>query len=286
MKAALQLHPSKVTRRYLEKRVYPSLLENGISHYLLPKRHDGDVELEEDTNLVIVIGGDGTFLSGAKVAVRYDIPVVGVMTGRLGFLCNVSIGEFAQVVKRIAEGSMPVETRTLLTGTVHSHSSGEITHLAVNDVVVYRTGSHRIREFVAMDNGKLIARYRGDGIIISSSTGSTAYTLAAGGPLLHPQLDAIVVSPICAHSLFTKPLVLPPDNRVTIRGAKGSYPLMVSFDGGTRIKLLSGDSISVVAHDRRLKMYKPHDEDFYEVLREKFQHGYLYGGEDVEEDQD
>ena len=284
MKAALQLHPSKVTRRYLESKVYPALLECGIHHYLLPKRHDGDVELEDDTDLIIVIGGDGTFLSGAKVAVRYDIPVVGVMTGRLGFLCNVSIGEFASVMARIAEGKIDIETRSLLKGTVHSGSSGDLTHLAVNDVVIYRTGSHRIREFVATDNNKLIARYRGDGIIISSATGSTAYTLAAGGPLLHPQLDALVLSPICAHSLFTKPLVLPPDNRITIRGAKGSYPLMVSFDGGRRIKLLSGDSISVVAYSNRLRIYKPHDDDFYEILREKFQHGYLYGGGDAEED--
>ena len=285
MKAALQLHPSKVTRRYLEKKVYPALIENEINHYLLPKRHDGEVELESGTDLIIVIGGDGTFLSGAKIAVKYDIPVVGVMTGRLGFLCNVAIAEFAEVIGRIAKGEMPVETRTLLKGVVHSENAEDISHLAVNDVVVYRTGSHRIREFVATDNNKLIARYRGDGIIISSSTGSTAYTLAAGGPLLHPQLDALVLSPICAHSLFTKPLVLPPDNRISIRGAKGSYPLMVSFDGGKRIKLLSGDSISVVAYNSRLKIYKPNDDDFYEVLREKFQHGYLYGGEDAEEDQ-
>ncbi|MCB1216025.1 NAD(+)/NADH kinase [bacterium] len=285
MKAALQLHPSKVTRRYLEEKVYPSLIEHDIAHYLLPKRHDGDVELEDGTDFLVVIGGDGTFLAGAKVAVRYDIPVLGVMTGRLGFLCNVAIDEFPQVMARIARGQMPQETRSILKGTVRSESSGDISHLAVNDVVVYRTGSHRIREFVATDNNKLIARYRGDGVIISSSTGSTAYTLAAGGPLLHPQLDAIVLSPICAHSLFTKPLVLPPDNRVTIRGARGSYPLMVSFDGGQRVKLLSGDSISVVSYGSRLKVFKPHDEDFYEVLREKFQHGYLYGGEDAEQDQ-
>ncbi|MCB1221909.1 MAG: NAD(+)/NADH kinase [Planctomycetales bacterium] len=285
MKAALQLHPSKVTRRYLEELVYPALLANGVKHYLLPKRHDGDVELEKGTDFLIVIGGDGTFLSGAKVAVQYGVPVVGVMTGRLGFLCNVSIEEFPDVVKRIAEGKVPVETRSILEGTVHSSGEEDETHLAVNDVVVYRTGSHRIREFVATDNDKLVARYRGDGIIISSSTGSTAYTLAAGGPLLHPQLDAIVLSPICAHSLFTKPLVLPPDNRVTIRGARGSYPLMVSFDGGHRVKLNSGDSISVVSYSQRLLVYKPHDEDFYEVLREKFQHGYLYGGEDAEKDQ-
>ena len=111
MKAALQLHPSKVTRRYLEELVYPALLANGVKHYLLPKRHDGDVELEKGTDFLIVIGGDGTFLSGAKVAVQYGVPVVGVMTGRLGFLCNVSIEEFPDVVKRIAEGKVPVSKR-------------------------------------------------------------------------------------------------------------------------------------------------------------------------------
>ena len=285
MKAALQLHPSKVNRTYLTTHVYPVLESLGIRHYELPKRHDSEVELEQGTDFIIVVGGDGTFLSGAKVAVRYDIPIIGVMTGRLGFLCNVSIDEFAEVMERIAREDMHVETRTLLKGTVHSDLNGESSDLAINDVVVYRTGSHRIREFVASDNGKLIARYRGDGMIVSSATGSTAYTLAAGGPLLHPQLEAIVLSPICAHSLFTKPLVLPPDNRITIRGARGSYPLMVSFDGGRRVKLLSGDTISVVAYHSRLKIYKPHEDDFYEVLREKFQHGYLYGGEDAEENQ-
>jgi len=285
MKAALQLHPSKVNRTYLTTHVFPVLDALNISYYLLPKRHDSDLSLEKGTDFIIVLGGDGTFLSGAKVAVRYDIPIIGVMTGRLGFLCNVSIDEFSEVMKRIAAHDIHVETRTLLNGTVHSRTSGDTSELAINDVVVYRTGSHRIREFVATDNDQLIARYRGDGIIVSSPTGSTAYTLAAGGPLLHPKLDAIVLSPICAHSLFTKPLVLPPDNRITIHGARGSYPLMVSFDGGRRVKLLSGDTISVVAYDSRLKIYKPHADDFYEVLRDKFQHGYLYGGEDAEEDQ-
>jgi NAD+ kinase len=285
MKAALQLHPSKVNKTYLNTHVFPILDTLKIRHYVLPKRHDSDIVLEKGTDFIIVLGGDGTFLAGAKAAVRYDIPIIGVMTGRLGFLCNVSIDEFGDVMKRIARGQVNVETRTLLQGTVHSKGSEDISDLAINDVVVYRTGSHRIREFIATDNDMLIARYRGDGMIVASPTGSTAYTLAAGGPLLHPKLNAIVLSPICAHSLFTKPLVLSPDHHITIRGAKGSYPLMVSFDGGRRIKLLSGDYISVAAFDARLKIYKPHDDDFYEVLREKFQHGYLYGGEDAEENQ-
>lgn len=278
MKVALQVHPRRVDDSMLRREVYPVLRDHGCEWQLLPRIYQGLVNVEPDVDFVLVIGGDGTFLTGARVAARLKLPVLGVMHGRVGFLCNAQLAELPQLLDSIAVGDMPVEERYILRGRILAANGEEkMNRLAVNDVVVSRAKTDKIRDFHATHDGQLIAHYRADGIILSSALGSTAYTLSAGGPLVHPALDAIVLTPICAHSLFTKPLVLPADRAVRITASPDSYPLAVTLDGLPRRDLERGDQLEVTICADPLRVYRPVDYDFYAVLREKFQHGYVYG---------
>ena len=230
--AALQLHPTRVTDELLEQRVYPVLDELGCQYYALPRRHAGRRGHRAGTDLILVLGGDGTFLYGARLAVaawpadpgRDGRPrgfPVQRRAGRAGGVrCEPSSGHDAD------RGAV-----SRCTAPIVGAEGVRSEQIAINDVVLFRTGMEKIRDFTAHDNGKLIARYRADGIILASATGSTAYTMAAGGPLVHPSLDVIVMTPVCAHSMFTKPLVLPPDHGVEITARSESYPMTVSFDG-------------------------------------------------------
>jgi NAD+ kinase len=280
MKVALQLHPTRITEQLLSEQVLPALNALGMSHERLPLRHDDEAAVAADTDLIVALGGDGTFLAGARLAARHRLPILGVMVGRVGFLCSVTLENLAQALEDVAAGRMPLEERCVLRGRVLQEGVVRYEGLAVNDIVVFRAGSEKIRDFTARHNGRLIANYRADGVILASASGSTAYTLAAGGPLVHPALDLLVMTPVCAHSLFTKPLVLPPAESVVIAGRSGSYPLEVSYDGQPRMSLAGGEEVHVSSVPDALKVYRPAEYDFYHVLRQKFQYGYLYGGSD------
>lgn len=282
MKAALQFHQNRLSRKMLEQEVLPVLDAANCEYEVLGHDHFGNAAVAPDTDFVLVLGGDGTFLAGARVAVQHNLPVLGVMVGRLGFLCQFTMKGLPTVLLQIKQGNLPVEERFILQGEIRS-ADGKVkaSDLAVNDAVLFRHQTDNIRELSAYHNGDLIANYRADGVILSTALGSTAYTLAAGGPLVHPALDAIVLTPICAHSLFTKPLVLPPSGEVVITAPAESYPLITSFDGMRRIDMVYGDCLAVKAHTNRLEVYRPEDQEFYSVLRNKFQHGFLYGNNDA-----
>jgi NAD+ kinase len=278
LKVALQVHPRRVDDSMLRREVYPVLRDHGYEWQLLPRIYQGLVNVEPDVDFVLVIGGDGTFLSGARVAGRLRLPVLGVMHGRVGFLCNAQLADMPALLDAITAGSLPVDERHILQGRIVSADGEEkLNRLAVNDIVVSRAKTDKIRDFHARHEGRLIAHYRADGIILSSALGSTAYTLSAGGPLVHPALNAVILTPICAHSLFTKPLVLPPDKEIEVCASDASYPLSVTMDGIPRRDMERGDRLLVSVSADPLQVYRPAAYDFYAVLREKFQHGYVYG---------
>lgn len=280
MKIALQIHPTRISEELLSERVYPILQRLECESYSLPRKHDGSVELAADTDLVLTLGGDGTFLHGARVALLHGVPIIGVKVGRLGFLCSFELTDLDKALTDVLAGSMPVEQRHVLHGEIINGNERGGVHIALNDIVVFRSEMDTLRDLTAYDNGQLIASYRADGVILSTALGSTAYNMSAGGPLVHPSMDLIILTPICAHSLFTKPLVLPPHDRIEIVGAAGSHPLTVSFDGEYHSTLTAGDRLVVSSFETALKLYRPESYDFFEVLRQKFQHGYVYGDSD------
>jgi NAD+ kinase len=279
VKIVLQLHPTRITDAMLESDILPVLRGLGCTWQILPRLHGSDVEVDPDAELILVLGGDGTFLAGARLAVRLGVPILGVMVGRLSFLCSVTLDNLGPALRDLMDGKMLLEERCVLHGRIES--DGVVTHeeIAVNDIVVFRSQTDRIRDFTATHGGRPIATYRADGIILSTATGSTAYTLAAGGPLVHPTLDLLVLTPICAHSLFTKPLILPPKDEVAVQASPASYPLDVTFDGAARVTMQHGDRLVIQADPDSLRVYRPAEHDFYNVLRLKFQHGYIYGGD-------
>lgn len=276
MKVALQVHPTRISDEMLAKRVHPVLAGLGYRSYTLERRHGADIGLEPGTQFVLTIGGDGTFLHGARVAIHHGVPIIGVKVGRLGFLCNATLDDLEETVAQIKDGSMPLEERHVLYGRIMNGDTLRYEQLALNDIVVFRSETDKLRDLKAYDSGQLIAHYRADGVILSTALGSTAYNMSAGGPLVHPSMDVTVLTPICAHSLFTKPLVLPPRNEVKIVGQAGSYPLTASFDGELDCRLTDGDYLVASSFRDSLKIYRPHRYDFYQVLRQKFQHGYVY----------
>jgi NAD+ kinase len=285
LKLLLQLHPTRITEEFLEREINPVLAACGCTAEELPRRHAEDIEIPRNVDLIVVLGGDGTFLHGARLAARHNLPVLGVMVGRLGFLCSVKLDQLGSALQQITRSEMPIEERAVLSCHVQLADGTDcFTGVAINDIVVSRTKTEKVRDFKALHNNHLVAHYRADGIILSSSTGSTAYNLAAGGPLIHPDLDSITLTPICAHSLFTKPLVLPPNDEIVIEGVKdSSYPLAVVLDGTRKHIMQSGEKLIARAFANKLKIYRPADYSFYKVLREKFQHGYVYPSESEEE---
>lgn len=280
MKLALQLHPARVDDELLASSVLPVLDRVGCEYYQLPRNHSGAVKLQPDTDLICSLGGDGTFLHGSRVAIHHGLPIFGVRVGRLGFLCNTKLKDLGATVTAIMEGRMPLEERHVLHGRILSGGKVTYEQLALNDIVLQRKQTDKLRDFKAQANGRLIANYRGDGILLGTPLGSTAYNMSAGGPLVHPSLEVILLTPICAHSLFTKPLVLPLSDRIEISGSGGITPMTVSYDGEFQHPLNDGDTLEVTGYDIALKVFRPAEYDFFAVLREKFQHGYVYGGED------
>jgi NAD+ kinase len=280
MKVALLLHPSRISEEMLETEISPLLRRRGIEFTWMRRVETDTYELAPGTEMIIVLGGDGTFLAGAHLAVRYDVPILGVMVGRLGFLCSVLFSDFGEALDRLLSRELPLERRGVLRALVTGPGREAEEVLAINDIVVSKGGDDKIRDFVAKHAGHLIANYRADGIILSSATGSTAYTLSAGGPLVHPSVEVMILTPICAHSLFTKPLVLPADSEVELYASREQV-LDVSFDGVLHDTLQPGEHIHVTRHPKRLHMYSSTEHDFFGVLRQKFQHGYVYGGADA-----
>jgi NAD+ kinase len=265
----------------LEHEVIPLFAQLGWEYEVFRRSYEQQQEPSGDTDFMLVLGGDGTFLWGARLALRHEVPILGVMVGRLGFLCMVPFSHLGQALLQVQDGAMPTEERSMLEGEIVSLNGETRTQLALNDIVVSKLDVEKIRDLVVHHDGKQIAHYRADGIILASPTGSTAYTLSAGGPLVHPAVDAIILTPICAHSLFTKPLVIPPNDKIEVTGLSGSYPLAVTYDGTTIERMLPGDSLTVRTCPRRLRIYTPPEYDFYSVLRQKFQHGYMFGETDI-----
>jgi NAD+ kinase len=264
----------------LQEEVFPLLDQLGWQHTVIRRDMSDEQSFPADTDLVLVLGGDGTFLAGARLAAVKGFPILGIMVGRLGFLCMVPFSQLGDALLEVSTGRMPIEDRSVLEGDVVSLTGERQSWIALNDIVVSKVDVDKIRDIVAHHKGSLIAHYRADGVIVSTPTGSTAYNLSAGGPLVHPSLNLMLLTPICAHSLFTKPLVLPPDDQLEVRGLQGSYPLNVSYDGVTRCRMEPGDRLEISASQKVLRVYTPSNYDFYQVLRQKFQHGYVYGDEE------
>jgi NAD+ kinase len=232
-------------------------------------------ELGRSIDALVVLGGDGTFLLGAGLVADHGVPIFGVNLGSLGFITHYARGEAAAALEAASQGRLPIEERMRLQVAIGTADGPGARRAAVNDAVLTQRSLARLLDLEADLDGAEIARYKADGLIVATPTGSTAYTLAAGGPILTPDLQAIVMTPICPHTLTHRPLVLRPDARLSIKNVSGG-PVTLTIDGQWGQELQNGDWIDVKAADRPLRMFRS-PTPFFGILRQKLSWGERQG---------
>lgn len=218
----------------------------------------------------IVLGGDGAFLrAGRRLAVA-GVPLLGVNYGHLGFLTEVEPDEILWAIDRLVQGAYRIEERIMLQASVVRDGRVRAQYEAMNDVVVARGTLARIVTSHLYIDGSFVGVYRGDGMIVATPTGSTAYSLSAGGPILHPGMDAVVITPICPHTLGARSMVTVPDHCVTIRFASPNDELLLTVDGQYGEALQQGDEVRVERARVKTRLIRLHDRTFYDILRNRF----------------
>ena len=228
------------------------------------------VTLARQSDLAIVVGGDGTFLSAVRSLAEHNTPVLGINLGRLGFLVDISPDDMLQHLEQIMQGEYVDECRFLLEAQVERNDQLIAQADAFNDVVVHIRDVARMIEFETYINGQFVNYQRSDGLVVSTPTGSTAYALSSGGPLLHATLDAMVVVPICPHTLTNRPLVINADSKVEIVIGKSKQTTsQVTFDGQTAFDVKPGDKIVIKKKQHNIHLIHPTSYDYYEILRAK-----------------
>jgi NAD+ kinase len=241
-------------------------------------------ELPPELRFFIVLGGDGTMLYGAGLLGNRRVPMLGINLGHLGFLTCCSPGEAIETLHAALDGKLPLEPRQRLRCRVYRQPDGDLgappqdRHLvvertAVNDVVLSQPAQARLFELDAYIDGDSVTTYRADGLIISTPTGSTAYSLAVGGPILMPNMDALVLSPICPHTLTARPLVTRLHSLVEVRPGRGADNILLTIDGQWSQTLGRNDIIQVTCAEAPLSIFRPPQRSFFDLLRTKLHWG-------------
>jgi NAD+ kinase len=231
-------------------------------------------DMAELADALVVLGGDGTLLAASRLLQDRPIPVLGVNLGSLGFLTETTLAELYPTLQEVVDGRYAYEERRLLRAVVRRRGRPELAADVLNDVVLTKAGPSRVIEIDVVVDGRFVSSFRADGIIVSSPTGSTAYNLAAGGPILHPTLPAVVVTPICPHMLANRPLVIGDESLVEVRLRDArDVDVYVALDGQETFAFTEGDHVTVTGGPRRLRLVKAASRDYYEVLRTKLKWG-------------
>lgn len=258
--------------RFLEGRGIKVIFDEDTAA-MLPPRSDLQIGtramLGEACDLVIVVGGDGSLLHAARSLARYNKPLLGVNRGRLGFLTDVSPQEIDAKVGAVLAGDYSVEQRFLLNMEVKTDGAPVGEGIALNDVVLYAGKSVHMIEFELYIEGQFVYRQRSDGLIIATPTGSTAYALSGGGPIMHPRIDAMVLVPMHPHTLSSRPIVVDGNSEIKLLMCDQDSSRMVSCDGQSGVTLRNGDWVYVNKHPFKLRLLHPPGHDFYEACRTK-----------------
>ena len=226
--------------------------------------------LGERSDLAIVVGGDGTLLTAARTLVDSNTPLVGINLGHLGFLADISPVNMQECLDAILHGQYLTEERSLLEG--HVHRGDDVLHnsIALNDIVVHKWNVARMIEIQTYIDGHFVSLQRSDGLIVASPTGSTAYALSAGGPIIHPTLDALVIVPVCPQSMSNRPIVIGGDSQVKVVICEGNVnTVRMTCDGQIPFELRAGDAVHIRKKANPVQLIHPRGHDHYEMLRAK-----------------
>jgi NAD+ kinase len=232
-----------------------------------------DGEIQDDVDLLVALGGDGTMLGAARIVGSSQIPVLGVNFGFLGYLTEFTLSELFTALDGIREGSYQIDERMML--DVALNRGGRLISLsrALNDAVINKAAPARMIELECRIDDDFVNTFRADGMIVATPTGSTAYSLSAGGPIVHPSLAAIVITPICPHTLSNRPVVVPGDSIVELSFKRASEDISLTIDGHEAIELQQEDQIVVRRSETHFAMLRPHNRDYFQVLRTKLKWG-------------
>lgn len=222
---------------------------------------------------ILVLGGDGTLLQAARDTIEGDIPLIGVNLGTLGYLAEIEESNLEPALKAMLADEYELESRMMLEGSIIRDDGVIETAQALNDIIVVRSGSLKIINFNIYVNGQFLKGYHADGIIISTPTGSTGYNMSAGGPIVEPKAQLMVLTPICPHTFNTRSIILAPEDLVTIEigvGREGQSPeVEVNYDGSHKVTLMTGDRIDITQSAKITKIIKLNKVSFLEVLHKK-----------------
>ncbi|MFA5354850.1 MAG: NAD(+)/NADH kinase [Thermodesulfovibrionales bacterium] len=223
--------------------------------------------------LIIVLGGDGTMLSVARQVGDKGVPILGVNLGGLGFITEVNKEEVFDAMEKLLAGGCTMEERIMLTTHIHRHGEMISDYVVLNDVVINKGALARIIDLETYVNESYVTTFRADGLIIATPTGSTAYSLSAGGPILYPTLNSILMTPICPHTLTNRPIVLPDDVTIEIVLKSESEDVFLTLDGQVGFSLRKGDTVTVRKAAFTTKLLIPCQRDYFQVLRTKLKWG-------------
>lgn len=264
------LRTARELRGWLEERGRKvRILEEDARAMGCPQLGVSREEFLHQLHLVISLGGDGAMLRASSLAYQADAPVVGVNLGKKGFLTAMEMDGMYQGLERILAGRFLLQERMVLECRIEKEEGG-VTHYAVNEVVVGKRELQRMMRLEVDINGRYFHYYAGDGVIFSTPTGSTAYSLSAGGPIVDPNLDCIILTPICSHSLVDRSVIISPQSEITVKVQRERVMPSVSVDGREEVEMDLGGTVLIRRASRRLKMLKMEDYSFYNLLREKF----------------
>ena len=224
-------------------------------------------------DMLLVLGGDGTMLNAARLVEARGIPILGVNMGGLGFLTEVSVDQLYPMMEKVLAGQYHLEERLMLRARIDRHGEHVANATVLNDVVISKGTLARMIEIQIAINGQFVTRLRGDGVIVSTPTGSTAYSLSAGGPIINPSVQALILTPICPHTLTHRPLLIPSNVSLEVVLTGKDDGAMTTFDGQVGVAMTQGDTVTINASDRFTHLIRFPDRTYYDVLRRKLKWG-------------
>jgi len=243
----------------------------------------GDIEgVVNNSDMVICLGGDGTFLRAARKVYKSGLPMLGINLGSLGFLTEIEKNDIDNAVEHIFSNDYKIEERMMLEATIYKKGEEPESDIAINDAVISRGSVSRIIHVKTYINGIFVDTFPGDGLIVSSPTGSTAYSLSAGGPIIEPDTDLLLVTPICPHILYTRSFVTKADSVVkAVVDEDFQHNAIVALDGEEGHKIRGGDMVEIKKSPHRIKLVRINERNFFNILRTKI----YYRGESLKKDE-
>jgi len=249
------------------------LLEDSLAEQIGQVSGYAGEEIPELVDLIIVLGGDGTLISVARLVGEKNVPIVGVNLGRLGFLTEITRDELSEMLERVISDDFQVSDRMMLDASIHRDGKVIGRFTVLNDVVINKGALARIIDMETSVDGRHLTNYKADGLIISTPTGSTGYNLAAGGPIIYPDINSLLITPICPHMLTNRPIMVWSRSVIEIKVKFEDDVVFFTGDGQVGRKLLPGDRVEVRRSKSRTRLVSSPSKDYFEILRTKLNWG-------------